>query len=342
VIARDRGESVSISDVARILLESARNDLMDSRFEVADLQQDPTNALWAIRKKWEERQALSRAEWILLAYYVQVACEGVSENPAMPRASSFVVLLESLRMIRELRADHGAGLDRYYLGNLGAPDAALNDRQLDSDIVPEVIGKLVQELQEHPHPRMPIFVGRSLYVALRDEVLPDLMALNRVLEPHLDTLLRLAARGHWMRERRPVRLRSRGSMLTPPTSTTSVGGLHLQTFIGEDDELRLALSIERINVIYPLDTYPEIQEFTAMLERLESDRTWYGVHFRASVVAEAVDGCGFFQFRRHSDGITFRFSVEEWKNLQNLFSATMADPGLQAILHGLSLAYGEL
>src|SRR5579872_1091641 len=71
VIARDRGESVSISDVARILLESARNDLMDSRFEVADLQQGPTNALCAIRKKWEKQQALSRAEWILLAYYVQ-------------------------------------------------------------------------------------------------------------------------------------------------------------------------------------------------------------------------------------------------------------------------------
>ena len=105
----------------------------------------------------------------------------------MPRASSFVVLLESLRVIRELRAGRGAGLDRFYLGNLGAPDAALNDRQLDSDIVPEVIGKLVHELRECPHPSLAIFVGRNLYVALRDEVLPDLMALNRALEPHLDT-----------------------------------------------------------------------------------------------------------------------------------------------------------
>jgi hypothetical protein len=63
----------------------------------------------------------------------------------------------------------------------------------------------VHELSECPHPRKPILVRRNLYVALRDEVLPDLMALNRVLEPHLDTLFRLAARGHWMRERRPVR-----------------------------------------------------------------------------------------------------------------------------------------
>ena len=119
VIARARGESVSMSDVARIVLESARDDLMDSRFEVADLQQDPTHALWVIRKKWEKGQALSRAEWILLAHYVCLACEGLSENPAMPRASSFLVLLESLRLVRELRAGQGAGLDRYYLGNLG-------------------------------------------------------------------------------------------------------------------------------------------------------------------------------------------------------------------------------
>jgi hypothetical protein len=100
-------------------------------------------------------------------------------KPAMPRASTFVVLLESLLRIRELRADHGAGLDQFYLGNLGAGDVALNDRQLDADVVPEVITKVVHELREYLHPRLPIFVGRNQYVALRDEVIPDLMALNR-------------------------------------------------------------------------------------------------------------------------------------------------------------------
>ena len=342
LISSYRGESLSLSDVAKVLLESAMTDRLDFRFEVADLQRDPTHSLWVIRKKWEKRQALSRAEWILLAYYVQLACECLSENPAMPPASSFVTLLQSLLVIRELRAGPGAGLDRFYLGNLGAPDAALNDRQLDADIVPEVIGKLVHELRECPHPRIPIFVGRNLFIALRDEVLPDAMALNRVLEPHLDTLFRLAARGHWMQERRPIRLQSRGSMLTPPISTMSVGGLQLQTSIGDGDELRVALFMARIKVIYPLDTYPEIQEFTAMLERLEGDRSWYGVHFRASAVPQTADGCGSFRFRRHSDGITLCFTLEEWKILQNLFSATLAEPGLQEILHELSLAYGEL
>ena len=45
VIANGRGDAVSISDVARILLESAKEDRLDFRLEVAELQQSPTSAL---------------------------------------------------------------------------------------------------------------------------------------------------------------------------------------------------------------------------------------------------------------------------------------------------------
>jgi len=40
VISSNRGESVSLSEVARILLESAKDDRLDFRLEVAELQQD--------------------------------------------------------------------------------------------------------------------------------------------------------------------------------------------------------------------------------------------------------------------------------------------------------------
>ena len=56
-------EAVSISDVARLLLESARQDRLDFRFEAAELQQSPTSALLKIRQKWEQ-QNLTRAEWV--------------------------------------------------------------------------------------------------------------------------------------------------------------------------------------------------------------------------------------------------------------------------------------
>ena len=40
VISSNRGESVSLSEGARILLESAKDDRLDFRLEVAELQQD--------------------------------------------------------------------------------------------------------------------------------------------------------------------------------------------------------------------------------------------------------------------------------------------------------------
>src|SRR5206468_1487538 len=118
--------------------------------------------------------------------------------------------------------------------------------------------------------------------------------------------------------------------------------LRLSVSVGGDGELRLALLMERINAIYPLDIYPEIQEFASMLQHLERDRTWDGVYFHASAGPDTGEGSAVFQFLRHTDGVRFRFSEEEWQDLKGLFSVTMADPRLQAVLHELSLVYGEL
>ena len=67
VISEAHGEPVSISDVAKLLLESARDDRLDFRLEVAGLQQTPTESLLRIRRKWEQQNPLARAEWIFLA-----------------------------------------------------------------------------------------------------------------------------------------------------------------------------------------------------------------------------------------------------------------------------------
>src|ERR1700761_2658996 len=95
VISNGRGESVSTSDVAKILLESAKDDRLDFRLEVAELQQSPTNGLWAIRRKWEQKHDLSRAEWIFLAQYIQVACENTREDRSYPPPAAFCVVLEA-------------------------------------------------------------------------------------------------------------------------------------------------------------------------------------------------------------------------------------------------------
>jgi hypothetical protein len=164
VISNGRGEPVSISDIAKILLESARDDRLDFRLEVAELQDTPTESLLAIRRKWEDLHGLSRAEWIFLAQYIQGACEHPSGNSRMPAARTLVVLLEALLAVRALRADQGVGLDRYYLGNLGMPGAAgLNERQIDPQLVPQVIAGLIQGLRAPFTARKPTLAGRSFY-----------------------------------------------------------------------------------------------------------------------------------------------------------------------------------
>jgi hypothetical protein len=73
--------------------------------------------------------------------------------------------------VRRLRADRGAGQDRYYLGNLGVEDReAFDERQLDAEAHSETAQKQAREPCEYPHPRKPVFSGRNLYVALRDGI----------------------------------------------------------------------------------------------------------------------------------------------------------------------------
>ena len=138
-----RGESVSTSDVAKMLLESAKDDLLDFRLEVADLQRDSTASLVGIRRKWQSAQPLTRSEWVFLGQYIQVATEDLKQNAVPPPVQSFIAILDAFLAIRSLRTDRGGGLDRYYLENLGVPGGSgLNERQLDPDLVPQTVAEM--------------------------------------------------------------------------------------------------------------------------------------------------------------------------------------------------------
>jgi hypothetical protein len=340
VMSNGRGESVSTSDVAKVLLESAKDDRLDFRLEVAELQQAPTESLANIRRKWEHHQALSRAEWIFLAQYVQIACEELSENPAVPTPDALAVVLEALRAVRTLRTDRGAGLDRYYLGNLGIPDAAsFNERQFDPDFVPQIITAMVRDLRASSNQPKPVFAGRNFYVALRDESLNDVVSMSSALESFLPTLFRLAARGHWIRERRPVRIRRDGPIHHSTALTRSERGIRLTATMGTDGEVQLTLSLDDRGIIYPIGPYPEIQELTALFQYLEPGKDWDGIHFHATVEALSAPR---FQFRRHADGVALTFTEDEWKTLKAVFATALAEAKVQNALSELAMVYGEL
>jgi len=344
VISSGRGESVSTSDVAKILLESAKDDRLDFRLEAADLQRSATASLWSIRRKWDQKQDLSRAEWIFLSQYIQVACEEMTENPEMPAAHSFAVLLEALMAVRGLRVERGIGMDRFYLENLGFEDGEsfFNDRQLDPEVVPRVVGKWIQQIRSTARSAKPTFAGRSFYVALRDEQVSDLVALNKALFPYMDTLFRLAARGHWIREYRPVRGTRQEQVITDVIPSVSAGGFRLSTAVGSEGELSILLRIAERDLMYPLGPYPEIREFIAMSERVKPGQVWHGVHFYAYTVQETAEEPVRFYFRRHRDGVTLGFSLEEWHSLRSLFAKFLKMPALQKLFTELSLVYGEI
>jgi hypothetical protein len=77
----------------------------------SELQQSRTLALGQIRRKWERQQPLSRSEWVLLAQYVQVACEKLSGTTTIPSADSFIAVLEALLAVRSLSTAMSAWID---------------------------------------------------------------------------------------------------------------------------------------------------------------------------------------------------------------------------------------
>ena len=344
VISSGRGESVSTSDVAKILLESAKEDRLDFRLEVADLQQDPTASLVAIRRKWEGREPLARSEWVFLGQYIQVAAEDLSDVVRSAPAPAFIALLEAFLAVRSLRTERGAALDRYYLGNLGVGEAVgFNERQIDPDLVPSTVSGLIEGMRANPGGPKPLLAGRCFYVAVRDEAIIDLVALSRVLQAHMAALFRLGARGHWMREHRPLRPRRENPALVESIPAIEQEEFRLTTQVNGEGDVSISVSMVQKNIIYPVGSYPEIREFAAMLDQMQPGGTWNGVHFHAYPSADSNDGAtAQVRFRRHRDGITLGFSTEEWECLKRLVASALEAPTLRPFWEELELVYGEL
>jgi hypothetical protein len=228
-----------------------------------------------------------------------------------------------------------------YLGNIGMPgqvsEMAWNDRQLDPDLVPKVSRKWIDQLRNTALPQRPIFAGRNFAVALRDEDLPDIVALNQALRPFLPTLFRLAARGHWAREKSPLRTAQERRFDHTVIPKVTVRGFRLDFTVSSQGDLSILLSMEQKDVAYPIAPYSEIREFLAMLESLQPGSTWNGVHFLGYTTEPQR-----FVFRRRAEGIELGFSQEEWAEMRVLFRRAMAVQNLQALFTELSLVYGEL
>lgn len=336
-----KGETVSTSEIAKQLLESARED----RFEVVELLSKPSEALLEIRRKGEAGQMLSRAQWTVLAYHVQQGSEAFSRNPLS--RESYIGILKAFEAAHQLRAKP-SGQDEYYLGNL--PTDCRPERKASDPMTPELVRRTVAEtvrrLNNPATKWTPMLAARNLYVLLDDEKLAGAAALNEVLSPYWPVLWRVAARGHYFVNREPIRETGRREPIYQPgIPSLNESGYTLSFARGEGSEFSMLLSFPGPRgPMYPLEPYPVITEFRAMLAsfapKARPPQYWDGERFFG--YASERDKETEFWFRARGNGITFGFSGEEWKAVRELFRRAWDMPDVRIAWDALSLEYGEL
>jgi hypothetical protein len=242
----------------------------------------------------------------------------VVEQPELPAAESYIGLLEAFIAVLAVHAGgNHLELDHYYLSHLrlsGMPDYP--DEQVNLAAVIEAaqyrIGKIREARASGRSQFRPRHIGRILYVFFRDERLTGIESLNEVLRPYLPVFLRIAARGHYLREHRPVRELSaehdyaRPRPPLPPPVV--VGETSLATMLDPNYEFSMLLDFQPQRVLYPLGPYPVIREFAAMVSRLKPSEQWAGRYF----FGYSSEGSRAFNFYRRADGVVVSFSAAEW------------------------------
>ena len=343
------GESVSTSEIAKQLLESARED----RLEVVDLMSEPAKALREIRRKGEAQHVLSKAEWVVLAHFVQRGLEAFSsDTPSHVSRESLIAVLDAFSAAYDLRKGQSAS-DEYYLGNLPWDCRPSKARSTEGSekITPEIVRRTVAETRRQfsdPATKWePLLVGRNLYALIEDDGIKDADALNRALRPHWSALWRLAARGHYHLTKEPVRDKPKAATekffqaAIPPISE---GGFTLSFARSEGNDFSVLLSFPGARApMYPLADYPVMAEFRVMLATLDPDgptRHWKGEYFFGHLGERGKEAE--FSFRARSNGITLSFTEKEWKAVRDLFRRAWDLPAVREMWDGLIVEYGEL
>ncbi|MGA9977396.1 MAG: hypothetical protein WBQ08_01980 [Candidatus Sulfotelmatobacter sp.] len=354
IISLKSGQNVSTSEAAKQLLESARDD----RLELVDLLTEPTNSLLSIRRKADSGLPLSLAEWTLVAHYCAVGAESFM-NTAQGQISyeSLAEILEAfLAAYIIARRPKKSMRDFVYLRTLpwDKQVEAKEVEDIGSDDVRRVVNHTIQMLRNPAQKRRkPLLAVRNLYTLLDEEKFSNIEKLNEVLWPHWSALWRVCARGHYSAHRKPLREK------VPSETDDEDFELAVQSALPslEDGEYRLDLVREEGNEFsprlqfpgtlaprYPVVGYPRIAEFRRLLEELDLERDlcqWQGYYFYAHTAIVENEQRGVFFFAREN-GIAFRFPMEHWQSIRNLFRRAWQAPEVIHTWEAQVLEYGEL
>jgi hypothetical protein len=353
MMALRSGESVSTSEAAKQLLESAKDD----RIEVVGLLLQPTESLLRVRKKLEARLTLSQAEWALIAYYCTQGAESfASTEQGQLSYESLADMLEAFLAAHTVtRKPSRVSLEWVYLQTLPEDkQAALKEpEEVAKDDVRRVVKRTIQMLRNPAQlRRRPILAVRNLYTMLDDEKFSNAEKLNDALWPHWKALWRVCARGHYAMHRKPLREKPRaetddGDFEFPVQRglpSFEEGGFQLDLVRDEgNDFIPRLLFPGTLMPRYPVFGYPRIAEFRRMLELLDLEPAmtqWKGYYFTAWTGIMENEERG-VSFRSSENGISFNFSMDQWKSIQSLFRRAWQSPEVAGAWEALVLEYGE-
>jgi hypothetical protein len=343
VLSKKSGESVTTSEVAKQLLESARED----RLEVAELLVNATTALAAARRKAEAGLSLARAEWIVIAYYAQQGVESHIGNPISQETLKGI--LEAFLAAYKVRRGKKSSRDAGYLSNLPIPSKdgkQVFGAEAEGIDLPTAVERLIRRMNSPDSEVWPQFAARNLYELLEDEQL-GVEAMNQALKPHWPVLWRTAARGHYLLRGDPVRS-AIGRVVAekpwgPAISSVFEAGFVLSFAAGSDGDLSVLVSMpEDRKAMYEIGTYPMITEFRSMLREWDTsgpNSFWRGRWFFGYTAMESSSPAVWV---RCEGATTFGFSTEEWASLKRAFHRAWEMPELQRISGELMLEYGEI
>ena len=344
ILSKKSGDAVTTSEVAKQLLESAREE----RLEVAELLADGTGTLAAARRKGEAGQSLSRAEWIVLAYYVQLGVE--SHIGPMISPATMKGILEAFLAAYQVRRGKKPGRDTHYLSNLPVLDKhckPLHGADAEGTDVPTAIERLIRAMKSPDlDEAWPQFAARNLYEFLEEEPF-GIEAMNQALKPYWPMLWRVAARGHYLVRGCPVRDPSRSTASEhpwgPAISSVFEGGFALSFATGSERDLSVLISLPQSRqAMYEIAPWPMITEFRSMLENWDTSEPnsfWRGRWFFGYTAVETTVPPVWV---RCQGSVSFGFTAEEWSSLQEAFRRAWEMPQLQRISGELMLEYGEI
>lgn len=344
VLTRKSGENVTTSEVAKQLLESARED----RLEVAELLADATVALAGARHKAEAGLSLSRAEWIVVAYYVQLGVE--SHTGARISAVTMRGILEAFVAAYRVRRGKKPSRDAHYLSNLpilNKQGQQVLGSEAESVDLATAVERLIRRVdQPDAEGVWPQFAARNLYEFLEEEPF-GIEAMNQALKPYWPIVWRAAARGHYLVRGQPVRSADGMAVAErpwgPAISSVFEGGFVLSFAAESDGDLAVLVTLpEARQTMYEIGSWPMITEFRAMLrdwDTSEPNSFWRGRWFFGYTVMETTIPPVWV---RCYGSTTFGFTVDEWASLQEGFRRAWEIPELQRISAELLLEYGEI